>query len=74
MLNPLTNIGNFTFVNVPMAGSPVIDAGNQGDCTAVDQRDIERPIDGDGNGSVVCDLGSIEVANPDIIFKDGFDD
>ncbi len=45
------------------SGSPAIDAGDPaGDCPSPDLDGIERPVDGDGNGSAVCDMGAYEAA------------
>jgi hypothetical protein len=43
-----------------VAGSAVIDRGQNASCPGVDQRGALRPRDGDGNGSVLCDLGAYE--------------
>ncbi|MCP4421496.1 MAG: hypothetical protein GY805_33210, partial [Chloroflexi bacterium] len=43
------------------AGSSAIDTGNNANCSATDQRDNLRPIDGDDNGSAICDIGAHEV-------------
>jgi hypothetical protein len=43
-----------------MSDSPVIDAGDNAACPAVDQRGVARPIDGDGDGVAVCDIGAVE--------------
>ena len=57
--------------HAPLAGSPVLDAGNPGpaggfpDCDPVDQRGISRPRDGDGDNATRCDIGAVEL-NPDI--------
>jgi hypothetical protein len=59
-----------TFALLP--GSPAIDAGDNGTCAATDQRGVARPIDGELNGSAICDIGSFELI-PDRIFADGFD-
>jgi hypothetical protein len=60
----------------PRPGSLAIDAA--GDCNdlagaavAGDQLGQPRPIDGDGNGSPLCDLGAIEYTPR--IFRDGFE-
>ncbi|MDP9410080.1 MAG: hypothetical protein M3P70_06170 [Actinomycetota bacterium] len=44
----------------PGPGSPAIDAGDDGACPALDQRALERPKDGDGDGAPLCDVGSVE--------------
>ena len=44
---------------MPGVGSPAIDHG--GDCGAVDQRGFTRPVDGDRDLAVTCDIGAVEV-------------
>lgn len=41
-------------------GSVAIDNGVNAGCPARDARNLVRPVDGDGNGSAVCDIGAIE--------------
>ena len=48
-------------------GSPAVDAGNNVRCMTVDQRGFPRPVDHDGNGEVVCDIGAFEAGQA--IFK-----
>jgi CSLREA domain-containing protein len=60
-LGALANNGGFSQTMTPRAGSPVIDTGNNATCAATDQRGILRPADGDNNGSIICDMGALEV-------------
>ncbi|MCU0302730.1 MAG: hypothetical protein MUC56_01550 [Thermoanaerobaculales bacterium] len=64
----------------PLPGSPAVDSAGAAPCLdafdqVVDDDMIggERPLDGDGNGSVACDRGAIEVADGALIFADGFE-
>ncbi|MCO6512811.1 MAG: VCBS repeat-containing protein, partial [Aridibacter famidurans] len=41
-------------------GSPAIDAGDPGNFLATDPRGVARPVDGDGNGSALPDIGAFE--------------
>jgi hypothetical protein len=62
MLDALLWNGGATLNHVPQRGSPVIDAGDNATCEAVDQRGAPRPLDGDGSGGTdVCDIGAVEV-------------
>lgn len=50
-------------VNVPMPGSLAIDGGtpNPNSCISTDQRGNSRPVDGNDDGFLRCDVGAIEV-------------
>jgi CSLREA domain-containing protein len=53
-LGPLQDNGGPTLTHTLLAGSPAIDAGENGSCPATDQRGIKRP---QGKG---CDIGAVE--------------
>ena len=76
LLGTLANNGGPTETVAPLATSPLIDNVNATSCEALDQRGIARPQDGDGNASVICDIGAVERAAvvADFIFKNGFED
>ncbi|PWT94003.1 MAG: hypothetical protein C5B54_00840 [Acidobacteria bacterium] len=62
LLLPLSNNGKkgYTQSFALAKGSPAIDKGSNNGCVSKDQRARKRPIDGDGNGSAICDIGSFE--------------
>lgn len=79
-LGPLQNNGGPTQTHALQAGSVAIDAVI--DCTKVDgatavtedQRGVTRPIDGDLNTTVLCDVGAYEAGSPQVFTVDRADD
>jgi len=59
-LGPLADNGGPTLTHLPAASSPAIDGGDPTGCPATDQRGQPRPTDGNGDGSAICDVGSVE--------------
>ncbi len=47
-------------VHIPNAGSPAIDAADDGAAPDTDQRGVSRPIDGDSDGTATADIGAVE--------------
>ena len=60
LLVPLANNGGFTQTHALPLGSPAIDKGDPANCPTTDQRGYPRPIDGNGDGSAICDMGAYE--------------
>ena len=62
LLGPLQDNGGFVLTHALVSGSPAIDAGNPdpATCPSTDAHGEPRPIDGDGDGNAVCDMGSYE--------------
>ncbi|HZF11400.1 MAG TPA: choice-of-anchor Q domain-containing protein [Thermoanaerobaculia bacterium] len=56
LLAPLADNGGPTDTQAPLAGSPVIDAGNDAACPTADQRGVPRPQ------GAACDIGAYEKA------------
>jgi len=60
LLSALADNGGSTQTHALQAGSPAIDAGTNTGCPSTDQRGVTRPLDGDGDGSTICDIGAFE--------------
>lgn len=72
LLGPLQDPAGPSPFHAPAETSPAID-GAVSTCPAFDQRGATRPADGDGDGEARCDIGAIERAAPDAVFRDGFE-
>lgn len=60
-LSPLFRTGRTpTLTHAPLAGSPAIDAGDNGSSLPNDQHGFPRPDDGNGDGVRIVDIGALE--------------
>lgn len=59
-LQPLAANGGYAPSMALKSTSPAIDAADNSVCPTNDQRLIARPIDGDSDGTAVCDIGAYE--------------
>jgi CSLREA domain-containing protein len=59
-LGPLQDNGGSTLTHALAWNSPAIDTGDNDQCPTTDQRGVIRPLDGNGDGKVVCDIGAYE--------------
>jgi MYXO-CTERM domain-containing protein len=46
-----------------LAGSPALDAASNDNCTATDARTLDRPSDGNADGTADCDIGAFELSS-----------
>lgn len=68
-LAPLADNGAGAITHALLFGSPAIDAADNDICAGMlvnnrDQRGLPRPMDGNGDGHEVCDIGSFEREPP----------
>ena len=62
LLAPLADNGGPTWTHLPLLASQAIDAGPVGACLLpIDQRGVDRPQDGNLDGTDACDAGAVEV-------------
>lgn len=60
LLGPLMDNGGPTQTFAPLAGSPLVNAGDNGACPLFDQRAVVRPQ------VLTCDIGAVELAPPTV--------
>jgi hypothetical protein len=61
LLDQLANNGGKTETEALLIGSPAIDAGSSTFFLPIDQRGVERPQDGNGDGIAISDIGAYEL-------------
>ncbi len=59
----LADNGGLTMTHAYRLGSPALDTAVSDFCPITDQRGVERPLDGNGDETAVCDLGAFESEN-----------
>ncbi len=64
-LQPLRFVDGLLPFVAPFDDSPAVDAMFGPDCPPTDALGTLRPVDGDGDGSAVCDIGAVELI-PDL--------
>lgn len=65
-LGPLQNNGGPTKTHALLPGSHAIDAANPTSFPSTDQRGVNRPLDGNGDGNLAPDIGAFERSSPEL--------
>jgi hypothetical protein len=60
-LGPLAQNGGPTRTHALLSSSPAIDSGDNAGCPDTDQRGVDRPQDGNGDSTFICDRGAFEL-------------
>lgn len=60
LLHPLADNGGFSMTFAVYFGSPAIDSGSPYVFPIFDQRGLLRPVDGNGDGTAIADMGAYE--------------
>ena len=60
LLGELTDNGGNTRTQALLNGSPAIDTGSSTIFLPIDQRGVQRPVDGDGDGVAISDIGAYQ--------------
>lgn len=68
LLEALADNGGPTPTHALASERPAIDAGDESACPPADQRGVPRPIDGDEDGTAVCDMGAYEYEPPETLY------
>lgn len=63
VVDPLGDNGGPTLTHQLRYTSLAIDHGNNATCATTDQTGADRPIDADGDGNAVCDIGAVEATD-----------
>jgi CSLREA domain-containing protein len=71
LLGQLANNGGETQTQALLNGSPAIDAGSSTFFPPIDQRGVQRPVDGDGDGFAISDMGAYESTTGGLIGDGG---
>ncbi|MEJ8568681.1 InlB B-repeat-containing protein [Elongatibacter sediminis] len=53
--------GGYHFLKIPGRRHPAVELGDNGTCETDDQRQLGRPLDGDGDLTAMCDAGAFEL-------------